>query len=99
MIEERQIPNPNPTLLLASQSTLAVKYIIRKQKRKQHSMHFSTKAELLVRVEQGEGQGHLRRVMVEWDGPSNKSSATGYNYRVIDYENLMNGNPTIRTVF
>lgn len=51
VIEERQIPNPNPTLLLASHSTLAVKYIVRKQKRKQHSMHFSTKAELLVRVQ------------------------------------------------
>lgn len=41
----------------------------------------------------------MRRVVVEWDGPSNKSSTTASNYRVIDYENLMNGNPTIRTVF
>ena len=58
-------------------------------------MHFCTKADLLVRV-----NGHVRRVKVEWNGPASKQAPdTSSQFKIIDYEFLMNGNPTIRPVF
>ena len=56
-----------------------------------------------------------RKIKVEWKGPSSKSMnsfsiatkvsvtseeiAPRVNYMVIDYENIYDGNPTIRPVF
>lgn len=97
IIEEREIDNPNTTLLLASKyPKVRVKYIVRKSKRKEYSMHFCTKTDLLVRV----NEQHLRRVKIEWNGPANKQTPDlSSDYKIIDYEFLMNGNPTIKSVF
>jgi len=58
-------------------------------------MHFCTKADLLVRV----NGKHMRKIKIEWNGPANKQDVEVNDYRVIDYENLMNGNPTVRSIF
>ncbi len=89
------IDNPNETILLSRYPKIPVKYIVHKRKRKGYTMHFCIKAELLVII----NDKHRRRVKVEWKGPSNKPSDEPTDFRVIDYENIMNGNPTIRSVF
>jgi hypothetical protein len=71
---------------------------VHKRKRKDYSMHFVIKADLLILI----NKVHERRIKIEWDGPTNKPASmtqprTGY--LVIDYEGLMNGNPTIPPVF
>ena len=79
-----------------------MKYIVHKNKRKDHEMVFVNKAEILVRID-----GLYERVVkVEWKGPSNKLKAEMKNevngvvdFRVIDYEGIMRGNPTIKGVF
>lgn len=97
IIEQREIDNPNDTLLLVKKyPKVKVKYIVRKHKSKDYIMHFCTKAELLVKI----NKQHLRRVKIEWNGPANKQSPqTNTDYKIIDYELLMNGNPTIKPVF
>ena len=57
-------------------------------------MHFCSKADLIICI----NKDHFRRIKVEWDGPSNKE-INHNSYRIIDYENIMNGNPTIKSVF
>ncbi len=45
-------------------------------------MHFCTKAELLLLI----NKQHIRRIKVEWNGPSNKVlTETSNDYKVIDY--------------
>jgi hypothetical protein len=95
LVEDRVVANPNATLLLTTEHpSLPIRYIVKKHKRPGHAMHFCSKAELIVRL----NKVHLRRVKVEWDGPSNQPMRPR-DYRVIDYEDLMHGNPTIPNVF
>lgn len=59
-------------------------------------MHFTVKCNLLIRVEES-----VRSIKVEWRGPSSdyKQNMEETAFLILDYENIMNGNPTIKPVF
>ena len=59
-------------------------------------MHFIVKCNLLIRVEES-----VRNIKIEWRGPSSdyKQNMEDTAFLIVDYENIMNGNPTIKPVF
>ena len=63
-------------------------------------MHFVHKADLLISIGNvEERRKFLRRVKIEWNGPSNNEKICPFDYKIIDYEYLMNGNPTLKPIF
>ena len=70
---------------------------MRKRKRQNYAMHFVIKADLLLTL----NGKHSRRAKVEWRGPSSDSAHNSEptEFIVVDWEDIMGGNPTIPRVF
>lgn len=103
IIEERLIDNPNDTILLKDQfPKIKVKYIVHKDKRKDYEMHYCIKCEMIIKID----EVFDRKIKVEWKGPSNKqgkgkteNTVKRFGFKIIDYERLLKGNPTIKPIF
>lgn len=100
IIYSKSIENPNNSLLLQSPENRKVqlKYIMIKRRPEKCFVGLIVKALLETTI-----NGRRHHVKVEFEGPkslNNRVVAAGEpNYRIIDIDFVMNGNPTIQPVF
>ena len=95
IFEKKIIDNPNKTLILTEEwPKIEVLYITKKRKRKDYGMGFCTKVLLLIEVD---GLKHV--IKVERLGPFSSKEPIDEKYKVIDYDLIYHGNPTVKPIF
>lgn len=99
---EKELDNPNNSLLmqLPVNRKILLKYIVIKRRPEKYFMGYIIKSQLEAMI-----NGNRHYIKVEFEGPQSENSNSQAkplvepNYRIIDIDNVMNGNPTIRPVF